>query len=222
MLADFHSHTTYSDGTLTFEGLVEAAERRGYEVLAITDHARPGGDHREVAGTVRDEVERLSPATSVRLLAGVELTDYDPPLIDRVAHDVREAGAQVVVVHGECLVANVAPGTNAAAVRSRHVDVLGHPGTLSASDASAAARHGVYIELSASLSACYANGGLYQAARKGQAPIVVNSDSHDEAGLLSPQKVEYIILGTGAPRTFMPTITESMAATLLQRALGQR
>jgi len=36
--ADFHAHTTFSDGSLTPIGLVRQAERRGLDVIAITEH----------------------------------------------------------------------------------------------------------------------------------------------------------------------------------------
>ena len=40
---DLHSHSTYSDGTLTPADLVERAARRGVAVLALTDHDDTGG-----------------------------------------------------------------------------------------------------------------------------------------------------------------------------------
>ena len=42
MLVDFHSHSALSDGTLSVEEMVAAAERRGYQAYAVTDHARNG------------------------------------------------------------------------------------------------------------------------------------------------------------------------------------
>src|SRR4051812_25363930 len=36
--ADFHAHTTYSDGSLSPIGLVRQAERRGLDVIGITEH----------------------------------------------------------------------------------------------------------------------------------------------------------------------------------------
>ena len=38
MKADFHLHTTASDGSLTPSQVVEWAKRTGLEVIAITDH----------------------------------------------------------------------------------------------------------------------------------------------------------------------------------------
>lgn len=221
MLADFHTHTRYSDGTLSFDELVEAAERHSYDTLAITDHVRPGVDHQEVASHVAEEVKRLSRQTPMLLFPGVEVTEYEPTLIDAIARESRDAGAMVVVAHGECLVADVevAPGTNAAAVRSLFVDILGHPGRLAEDDARAAAASGVFIELSASPGACYANGHLYALAQRTGAPVMVNSDAHAEGALLTPRKVAAVLLGTGAPESYLETVRDGMARRLLQRIL---
>ena len=37
---DLHSHTTWSDGKATLEQMVDAARARGYEYLAVCDHAQ--------------------------------------------------------------------------------------------------------------------------------------------------------------------------------------
>jgi putative hydrolase len=218
VLIDLHSHSTLSDGTLTIEEMVAAAERHGYTAYAITDHAR-ADNYRDMATAVRDEVERLAPHTSLQLFAGVELTEFGPDRIARVAEEVRKAGAQVVVVHGECVTMPVPPGTNAAAVRSPGVDILAHPGLLSEEDAVLAARHGIYVELSARAGHCYANGHIYRVARKTGVPVVVDSDAHEESGLLSAAKVEAIVRGAGASEVFLERIRKEMAPALIHRLL---
>ncbi|GAC1625063.1 MAG: histidinol phosphate phosphatase domain-containing protein [Chloroflexota bacterium] len=216
MLIDLHSHTTFSDGTLTFDDMVAAAERRGYDAYAITDHARgASGDHRHVAEHVRENIERLAHETPMRLFAGVELTDYSPERIDRVALEARRAGAQVIVVHGECVSLDVAPGTNAAAARSRQVDILAHPGLLEEEDAFEAMRHDVYVEISARLGACWANGHIYQVVRKTGAKVVVDSDAHDEAGLLSAPKVAALVHGAGGSEVYLARVRDQMATEML-------
>lgn len=222
MLADFHSHTTLSDGTLSMEDMVSAAERRGYEVYAITDHARGGDpDYLDTVTAVRDGVERLNGETAIRLLAGVELTDFEPGQIAEAARRVRRAGAQVVVVHGECLVLDVLPGTNAAAARCADVNILAHPGLLSDDDAQAALRHGVYVEISARHGADYANGHVYRVARRHGTGVVVDSDAHDEAGLLSRAKVDALLRGAGAPPAYVRRVQDEYLPLLVQQLLGR-
>src|SRR5499426_206619 len=48
---DLHMHTTWTDGKYTTEEMVEAARKRGYKYLAITDHSTSLG----VAGGLSDE-----------------------------------------------------------------------------------------------------------------------------------------------------------------------
>ena len=48
---DLHMHTTWSDGKYSAEEMVEAARKRGYKYVAITDHSKSLG----VAGGLSDE-----------------------------------------------------------------------------------------------------------------------------------------------------------------------
>jgi predicted metal-dependent phosphoesterase TrpH len=68
MLADFHLHTSASDGELDPAALVAAAASRGVLSLAITDHDTLAA-YRWRDGAVFDEARRLG----VRLTVGVEL-----------------------------------------------------------------------------------------------------------------------------------------------------
>lgn len=89
---DFHVHTTVSgDGLSTLEEMVAVAKERGYDVLAITDHAEGtvSGVKREVLLEQRDAIRAMQKklGSSLKLLHGVELNigpkgelDYDPEL----------------------------------------------------------------------------------------------------------------------------------------------
>jgi histidinol phosphatase-like PHP family hydrolase len=221
MVIDLHSHSTLSDGTLSIEEVVAAAERRGYTALAMTDHIHQGDSYAEIIGEVRRQIERLRRQTLIRLFAGAELTDIPPDRISWLAQRLRELGAEVIVVHGECVSMDVLPGTNAAAVRSPHVDVLGHPGLISDEDAREAARHGVHLELSARSGHSWGNGHVYGAARRAGAGIIVDSDAHDEMGLLSPAKVTAVLRGAGASAQEARRIVEQGVPAMLQRLLSR-
>jgi len=62
---DLHSHSTYSDGTLTPEELVARASERGLAVLALTDHDETGG-----LAAARKAAERVG----ITLIHGVEIS----------------------------------------------------------------------------------------------------------------------------------------------------
>src|SRR5438067_3277799 len=70
MKLDFHMHTTASDGRLRPAELVELANRRGLDVIAITDH-----DSTEGLAEAREAAARLG---GPRIIPGVELNTDVP------------------------------------------------------------------------------------------------------------------------------------------------
>jgi DNA polymerase (family 10) len=77
---DLHCHTTLSDGRNTLEEMAEAARRRGYSFLAVTDHSASHGfgDH-VTAEQLRERVEEVAELNGrlrgkrFRVLAGSEV-----------------------------------------------------------------------------------------------------------------------------------------------------
>ncbi|MDP8957145.1 MAG: PHP domain-containing protein, partial [Actinomycetota bacterium] len=66
---DLHTHTVYSDGTLTPSELLRLARDRGLDVIALTDHDTMNG---------MDEAWRAAADFGVELIPGIELsTLYD-------------------------------------------------------------------------------------------------------------------------------------------------
>ena len=84
LLCELHAHTTWSDGALTFRELVDLYGRRGFDVLAVTDHATRDG--REVdessfqayLDAVEDEADRAWHLYRLLVIPGLELTFDDP------------------------------------------------------------------------------------------------------------------------------------------------
>lgn len=201
---DFHTHSTQSDGELSPVELIRRAHVKGYAAIAITDHAGPGSLERFVREVLRD-CELCMKHWDIIAIPGVELTHVPPEAIDEVAAEAKRLGAKIVVVHGETIEEPVAPGTNAAAVRSNHVDILAHPGLISPEDARVAAENGVYLEISAGHA--LANGHVAAVARESGARAIVNSDGHTPGGLLTPEHALKVALGAG--------LTEAEAAAAL-------
>ena len=194
---DFHSHTFLSDGGLSPVELIRRAAVAGYATLAITDHCGIG-DLARVIGTLkadRDAVRESWP--EIEVFVGVELTHLPPDLIPRAAYRARELGAEIVNVHGETPVEPTAPGTNAAAVASHLVDILVHPGLITPEDAATARDNGVFLELTFGRGHSLANGHVARAALAAGASLLVNSDGHVPAGLLSPEMARKIARGAG-------------------------
>ena len=171
-MIDLHSHTFFSDGELVPAEHARRAEVQGVEVLGITDHA----DASNVQECI-ERVERAKDDAPIRLLSGVEVTHVPPEKIERIVGMARDAGADIVVAHGETPVEPVVEGTNRAAIEAG-VDVLGHPGLIRREDAERAVENSVRLEITARGGHSLANGHVARVAEEAGAKLVVDTDSH--------------------------------------------
>jgi len=196
MIFDFHTHTVLSDGVLSPMELIGRAVKRGYKAIAITDHAGVGQLERFVSEVTRDcaLAEKYWP---IKAVPGVELTHLPPEAISDAARQAKEMGARWVVVHGETLVEPVPKGTNLAAVQSPHVDLLAHPGLLTAEEAMLASERGIFLEVSARKGHCLTNGHVARVAQIAGAKLLLGSDAHDVGDLLSDDQPALILQGAG-------------------------
>lgn len=74
MKVDMHVHTTKSDGRASVREVIEAAELKGLDLVAITDHG-PGhgsGITERQARETKNEVALLQPSYRVKVLVGIE------------------------------------------------------------------------------------------------------------------------------------------------------
>ncbi len=196
-MIDLHTHTIFSDGELIPAELIQRADAMGHRGIALTDHVDTSNlDF--VLPRVRAVVEELNRHHRVRALAGVELTHVPPELINDLTLQARDLGADIVVVHGETIVEPVQPGTNRAAIEAG-VDLLAHPGLISAEDVALAAEKGVLLEISARKGHSLGNGHVAALARAAGARLVVNTDSHAPSDLITRAMAEKVALGAGVP-----------------------
>ncbi|NCO52100.1 MAG: histidinol phosphate phosphatase domain-containing protein [Deltaproteobacteria bacterium] len=194
-MIDLHTHTFASDGELGPAELVRRAAVAGYRALAITDHA----DQSNVVSQLRQlrpVVEELGDANGLCLLAGVELTHVPPRQIAAVVALARANRAQLVLVHGETIVEPVIAGTNRAAIEAG-VDILAHPGLISAEDVQLAAEKGVFLEITTRKGHSLTNGHVAKMAEKYGAKLVVNNDAHAPGDLVSLEMARKIARGAG-------------------------
>lgn len=207
---DFHCHTTFSDGELIPTELVRRMAAAGYTDMAITDHADFSNVEMLVAAVKK--VKRSAKCYGISLLAGVELTHVPPEEIDELAKYAKTLGADIVVVHGETVVEPVAEGTNTAALSSDYVDILAHPGMLSAADAKLAARNGKFLEITSRHGHNRTNGHVLSEGRRAGASFVVESDIHSPDDIIS-EKMRYIVArGAG--------MTDDEAVSVLNRSVA--
>lgn len=191
---DLHAHTDWSDGHLSLEKLVEAAERRGYAYIVVSDHSQSTTIARGLGvDQLRAQVARireLQPRVRIRILAGTECDILADGTMDFPDEVLRELDIVLAAVHARFGQTRAEMTRRIVrALENPHVDVLAHPtGRLIGSREpyevdleavfAAAARHGKALEINASpdrldLSDVHAR----RAAGLG-IPIAVNTDTH--------------------------------------------
>ncbi len=76
---DFHVHTMYSDGVGTVAAMVEAAEARGLEAIALTDHGPElsVGTPREKLTPMLQDIKLAQEDAGIPVLAGIEANVVD-------------------------------------------------------------------------------------------------------------------------------------------------
>jgi len=194
-MIDLHTHSLFSDGVLVPSELVRRAIMKGYEVIAITDHADASNLDFTIP-RVAAACKILSKQWKIVALPGIELTHIPPATFGDLTERARSLGAAIVVAHGETLVEPVHPGTNRAAIEAK-VDILAHPGLITKEEASLAARNGVYLEISARKGHSLSNGHVAKIAAETGAKLVIDTDTHEPGDLITDEFAYAVLLGAG-------------------------
>ncbi len=193
---DFHIHTILSDGRLIASEVARRAEALDHLAIAITDHVDKTNMKVALEGLV-EAARDINSFWSIRLLAGVELTHVPHQTIDELARRAKNLGANIVVVHGETVAEPVLRGTNAAAIRSRYVDILAHPGELSKEDARQASDAGKYAEITAKPGHNQTNRHVATLAAEVGLKMLVNTDLHSPKDFITQERAFEIALEAG-------------------------
>jgi len=194
-IIDLHTHSLLSDGVLLPSELIRRAEEKGYSCIAITDHVDMS-NLEEVIGQILKVCSSPAGTTGIEVIPGVELTHIPPVLIPKLVKKAREAGAKLILVHGETIVEPVAPGTNRAAIEAR-IDILAHPGLITPEDVKLARENSVCIEISGRKGHSLTNGHVAKLAIEYHAKPVFGSDTHEPGDILTPEEVKKVCLGAG-------------------------
>jgi putative hydrolase len=219
-LYDFHTHSFFSDGELLPTELIRRAIFNGYSAIAITDHAS-ASNFRSIIDQVRRDSDLVKQEWKFNVLVGIELTHCPPRSISRLAAEAKEAGADIVVVHGETLVEPVPPGTNQASAECPDVDILAHPGLLTKKQASLAKENGVFLEVTSRRGHCLGNGNTVVVAREIGAKLLINSDTHSPGDLHTESFAKSIGLGAGLTLVELADVLGRNPLELLQRVLAR-
>jgi DNA polymerase (family 10) len=197
---DLHMHTTVTDGRDDLEAMAAAAHRLGHQYIAITEHSRA-----LAMANGLDESRALEHAARIRalngrfdgltLLAGIECDILPDGRLD-LAHDcLAELDLVIVSVHSH-FNQDEAQMTDRVltALECPWVDVLGHPTgrlllkrepTRLAMDSviTAAATHGVALEINCQIDRLDLNDTLARAARERGVRLSISTDAHSVGAL---------------------------------------
>jgi putative hydrolase len=194
-MIDLHTHSLFSDGVLVPSELVRRAVMKGYEVIAITDHADASNLDFTIP-RVAAACKELNRRWKITALPGIELTHIPPETFSELTDRARSLGAMIVVAHGETLVEPVHPGTNRAAIEAR-VDILAHPGLITKEEAELAFKNGVHLEITARKGHSLSNGHVARRASETGAKLVIDTDAHEPGDLITDDFARNILLGAG-------------------------
>lgn len=196
---DLHVHTNWSDGIGSIRDMVEAAERLGYEYIAITDHSQSLAVARGLAPEkLRQQVEeinRLNDEREIHIFTGTEVDIKKDGQLDYPDELLRELDIVIASIHTnfhlseESMTARVE-----AALKHPLVTMLAHPtGRMLLERKPYAlnmdriwelcARTGTWLELNASPDRLDINAEQVKTAREYGIPIAINTDAHQVSGL---------------------------------------
>jgi DNA polymerase (family X) len=205
---DVHMHTVETDGRNSIQEMAEAAGRRGYKYMAITDHSKNlafanGLDDKRA----REHIQRIRAADEniddIKIFAGIEvdiLADGSLDLSDAV---LEEMDLVIASVHSHFNQSDQEMTERLLkAIANPNVSIIGHPTgrLLLRRDAypfsmdavlDAAARHRVALELNAypdRLDLC--DRHLRMAKQRG-VKVVINTDSHHTSHM---EKIRFGVL----------------------------
>jgi DNA polymerase (family 10) len=196
MHADFHMHTTWSDGRNTIEEMALSAIQNGHKIIAITDHSSGLG----IAGGLRPDDIRMQRAEidtvqqklgeSIRILQGAEVEIRADGSLDYPDDILAELDIVIISLHtslrqpGEEITARLIKAMN-----NPHADIVGHPSARLLPNREGtdldwtavletAQKTGIALEINANphrldLPEAYAR----RAAQMG-IPLAINSDAH--------------------------------------------
>lgn len=216
---DLHTHTLFSDGVLVPSESARRAEKNGYGGMAFTDHADDSNVFFVLENLIRFKEKFNKDSEAFKVIVGVELTHVRPSSIGRLTEEARNFGADIIIVHGETLTEPVAEGTNKAAIEAG-VDILAHPGLISAELCHLAAEKQVYLEITTRKGHSLSNGHIAKTAIENGASLVINNDFHSPGDAVSFEQAERILLGAGLNKSLVAEVFENNRKLFLSKLGG--
>lgn len=211
---DMHMHSNFSDGSATMTEMARSALARGHEYIAITDHGSPMG---MVAGikkeNIREYLKKIEKARKdvpgIRIFAGTEVDILDDGSLYLEDDVLAQLDWVVASVHGNMKLDREAMTQRLLrAIENPHVRLLAHPTARKILKRDpidydidrvfrSAAKHGVALEVNASLDRLDLNDVLCKRAKDLGAKILIDGDAHN------PGELDYTFGITQAQRGWL-------------------
>ena len=191
---DLHAHTDWSDGHITLEKLVTAAEDRGYEYIAVSDHSRSdtiaGGLSIDELRAQIQQIRQLQASHRIRILAASECAILADGTMDFPDEVLDELDVVLAAVHSRFKQTREEMTTRIVrALGHPKVHILAHPtgrrlGSRDPYDVdmeavfAAARQHGKALEINASPERLDLADVHARRAAELSIPIAINTDTH--------------------------------------------
>ena len=195
MRGDLQMHTTASDGKNSIEEMGHAAQRLGYEYIALTDHSQAvtvanGMDEQRTLQQIKKIRAAQAHVPGIRLLAGIEVDILKDGSLDLEDEVLAELDVVVASVHSYM---NMDPAEMTerllAAIENPYTQIIAHPtGRLvlrrdpfeydMEKVLDAAARHGVAMECNAFPDRLDLRDVHLRMAKQRGVKIVISTDAH--------------------------------------------
>ncbi|MFN2159815.1 MAG: DNA polymerase/3'-5' exonuclease PolX [Anaerolineales bacterium] len=199
--SDLHTHSTWSDGTLSIKEMAQAALRRGLKVLAITDHSKSlgiaGGLSEKELLEQRQEIDKIQEqlGVSLQLLQGSEVEIRADGSLDYSDEVLAKLDIVIASLHTS-LRQNRQKITSRLikAIENPYVDLIAHPTGRMIPDREgadldmdavleAALEHGVVLEINAHPARLDLNDIYARRAADMGIRLSINTDAHSESDL---------------------------------------
>lgn len=197
---DLQMHTPESDGKNSIEEMARAAQKRGYEYIAITDHSKAvtvanGMDEKRTLAHARRIREASKKMDGFRILAGIEVDILKKGQLDLDDEVLSELDVVVASVHSYM---NLEPKEMTErllrAIENPHLMILGHPtGRLLLrrepyrydleAVLEACKKHGVAVECNAFPDRLDLRDVDLRAAKERGVKVVISTDAHSTVHL---------------------------------------
>jgi DNA polymerase (family 10) len=212
LVAELHTHSTWSDGKVSILEMAQAARSRGMKVLAISDHSSSlgiaNGLSIEELMEQREEIEatREELGDSIRLLHGSEIEIKADGSLDYPDEILAELDIVIASLHTSLRQPREQVTQRLLnAINNPHVDVIGHPtgrllpdreGADLDMDAvfAAAAEMGTALEINAHPSRLDLDDVYSRRAIEVGIPLSINTDAH------APDQLDLVHFGVATAR----------------------